>query len=236
MTEKPIIFSAPMVRAILNGTKSQTRRIIKPQPPEDWCPSVGMYAPSLVCKRTGCLFPGAEVFGASDENFDSKSPWRPDDRLWVKETFWCWGRWRKNGITKTGRQKWRFVAHPNKDVCYQGEIVFQPKNRETVGFWTRPSIFMPRWASRITLRITNIRVERLQDISEADAKAEGCEAIAGNDAEYIPIDILKRLPNLETPTFTLGYALLWDSLNEKRGFGWDTNPWVWVVEFERVKQ
>ena len=228
MTEKPILFSSPMVRAILNDTKTQTRRIMKPQPPEYWCPNVGIYAPSLVCRRTECVFPGPEVFGASDENFDIKSPYgKPGDFLWVKETF-----------RVHGGEEYVYQKNPSS-VIYKASAELQHPCYGIGECW-KPSIYMPRWASRITLRIKNIRVERLQDISEKDAWAEGCsKGDPADNGGFFPADEFvpqkgKRWEYVAMWDSPIDwYADLWDGLNAKRGFGWDTNPWVWVVEFKR---
>ena len=125
----------------------------------------------------------------------------PGDRLWVRETFYS------NGMCKN-------TMSCHYRATYNG--LFTP---DTVPWKWTPSIFMPRWASRITLEITGVRVERVQDISEEDARAEGIpdEYRAGHRIYYRP-----------------RFKTLWDSINAKRGFGWDSNPWVWVVEFKRV--
>lgn len=124
---------------------------------------------------------------------DAHCPYASGDTLWVRETF---------AVNCVGGQDFLFYradSYPDGD-----------------GAPWKPSIFMPRKYSRITLRITDVRVERLQDISEDDAIAEGIE------------------PDPHVSTW-LKFALLWNRINEERGFGWDTNPWVWVVRFERVE-
>ena len=173
MKERPILFSAPMVRALLAGTKTQTRRIIKPQ--------------------HLAFFNQDAAAMLSDWNERPLPYGQPGDRLWVRETF---GHFECNQHFK-----------PGCNVYYRADgncLELEP--------W-RPSIHMPRWASRITLEITSVRVERLQDISEADAIAEGVytdPACPAYDA----------------------YAQLWDEIN---GLGsWEANPWVWVIEFRRL--
>jgi hypothetical protein len=219
--EKPILFSAPMVRAILEGRKSQTRRTLKMQ---------GEYADIRVeCARhatkgleyvaTCAAFPGKGTarWGLCSSSFV------PGDTLRVNETFQCLGRYFKNGLTENGRQRWEFFFHPARKVLYNPNFVASPREKEAVGYWTRPSIFMYRWASRITLRVTGLRLERVRDITDEDAIAEG---IKRKDYEK-PCCCFPGNPRG-------GYQLLWDSLNAKRGLGWDKNPWVWVVEFERI--
>ena len=154
--ERPIIFGSEMVKAILEGRKTQTRRVVKPNP---------SIAPLAEC-------PYGEI----------------EDRLWARETY--------------------FVAGT-------GKIFYRADGEKLTGSWAwRPSIFMHRWASRIDLRITNIRFEQLQAISDSDARAEG-----------VSCDLNCRRPFME----------LWDSINAKRGYGWDKNPYVWVIEFERIE-
>jgi hypothetical protein len=185
MKERPILFSAPMVRAILERRKTQTRRIMKPQP-------YGFLFQKPV-KSLG----GAEI----------KCPYgQTGDRLWVRET---WG-----------------TDAPNLDTCRRGVesdgLFYGPYYAADADWFDnhtvrmRPSIHMPRWASRITLEITNVRVERLQDISREDAIAEGTPP---PDAAYSMRD---------------SYMMLWESINGRGS--WATNPWVWVIEFKRFER
>ena len=188
---KPILFSGEMVRAILDGRKTQTRRVIKPQP--DF---VANYYETGK-KRT------AWSGGSSDPKL-LKCPYgQPGDLLWVRETFGV--------ITQplTGEKSAIYKAthkpeFPNEQLGFDGSK------------W-RPSIFMPRWASRITLRVVGVRVEMLWDMTVSKMIAEGVAEIENNDKHPL------------TPFITL-----WDSINADRGHAWYTNPWVWVVEFEEV--
>lgn len=176
MKKRPILFNGEMVRAILAGRKTQTRRVVKPQPHN----------------------PGLQAWLEEVSDGFIRSPYGvPGDRLWVRETWNCI----ETGI-KTQRQDWvRYRATDGEEL-----------------YW-KPSIFMPRWASRITLTITGVRVERVQDISSDDCRAEGLTP----DSE---ISLLWR-ENIRDK-----YRDLWNSINAKRGYGWDTNPWVWVISFE----
>ncbi len=211
MRERPIPFSAPMVRAVLAGTKTQTRRVVKPQPfqeDRDICrPSTGW----AVVDRQGAIQrwdPG---------HIRQSCPYgQPGDRLWVREA------WRADRA---------FDAVPPRSIPV-GSPTFMEASRDS---WLggphdgqpgalRPGMFMPRWASRITLEVTGVRVERLQGISEADAQAEGApSADLASGRECI-------FPHQGTHRW--GFQLLWESINGPGS--WAANPWVWVVEFRRA--
>ena len=168
MKERPILFSAPMVRAILDGSKTQTRRVVK----------------------------GEVVEGGVAEGCPHGTV---GDRLWVRETF-----------------RLSVPAHDGQTgfAIYKSDFSNPPQ-----GLW-KPSIYMPRKASRITLEITDVRVERLKDISESDARAEGVQA--SNTAEMKD----------GSPCYSLPYRALWETIN---GTGsWDLNPWVWAITFKRI--
>jgi hypothetical protein len=200
--ERPIIFSAPMVNAILDGRKTQTRRVINPQPTGK--------GPYKYHSTWG-------DFREIPQHKGHKSRYGVvGDRLWVRETTKedCSGSVSMN----------RYVAD-DAPVLYSGCENHELNGSLAQWDYTRPvkpSIFMPRWASRITLEITGIRVERLQDISEEDAIAEGVdgerEAIWRGATWY---DKPKR-----------AYRFLFESINGQGS--WDANPWVWVIEFKRV--
>ena len=209
MKERPILFSAPMVRALLDGSKTQSRRIVKPQPfngrPDD------EVRKQMI--ENGALGQDASltdlINGAIDHGFipEAKCPYgHTGDRLWVRETYFG-----------------NHFQHPNepedeRELHYRADGLPNFEGEESLIKW-RPSIFMPRWASRITLEIVNVRVERLQDISEDDAKAEGAAwGACGSPQEG---------------SHKAGYAQLWENINGPGS--WDANPWVWVVEFKRVK-
>lgn len=189
MKQTPIIFSTKNMKAIMEGYKTMTRRVIKPQPE--------------------CL-PSGERIGGIPCRYG-----KVGDSLWCKETHYRFGYWIKNGLTKTGRQKWTFKSE-NKEVRYfdnpPDEV--KPNSYRKQAWYKRPAIFMPRWASRITLEITNTRVERVQDINEKDAIKEGIHS--------------------ETGDHLILFQRLWDIINTKRGFSWESNPWCWVIEFKRV--
>ena len=203
MRERPILFSAPMVRAILDGRKTQTRRVVKPQPepiPHDVWQSRrydnGWWWSCAAAKTMVAMF-----------DMPSFCPYgTPLDYLWLRET------WFDNGSS------WDGCADKTPSRCVyraNGEFVEQFPEDHLEARWT-PSIHMPRWASRITLEITGVRVERLNAISEADAIAEGCQC-AGVPASLTNVG---------------AFAKLWESINGPGS--WDANPWVWVVEFRRI--
>ena len=193
MKERPILFSGPMVRAILAGTKTMTRRVVKDYPAE------GTYTQYPLCP-----------YGCSGE------------LLWVRETWALPPSYRPDlhGDLKTPPR-----IGP---VSYKANYSSYPPWDGTV--W-RPSIFMPRWASRITLEITGVRVERLQEIGEEDAKAEGFTTQNGH--LYRPLG--SKGP-MQQYTSRQEFSSIWNGLNAKRGFGWEKNPFVWVIYFQRIEQ
>ena len=256
MTDRPIIFSGPMVRALLAGRKTQTRRLVAPQPTaEGWrTDGHGQWYPYTDATSSGGLgVPGAVIscpYGA------------PGDRLWVREAFW-----QMHDLDSDGYQTLdcgpnleleslpiEYVASPESDeppgdgrevepytgkrgpgnwwVCPPDNWDGTDADREARGRWqflpwTEPHtkfspIHMPRWASRITLAVVSVRVERLQAITEEDARAEGVLRTGGR----ANLD-----PHHFRPARDL-FADLWDSINVKRA-PWSSNPWVWRVEFRR---
>lgn len=196
--ERPILFSGPMIRAILAGTKSQTRRIMKPQPVADarWG---GGYA--WKTKRQSI-----SVDSLNDSSFcpDMYPYGRPGDRLWVRESW---------GIVP---------GHPERKddmVVYRANGA----SHSSVERW-RPSIHMPRWASRLTLEITDVRVERLQEISAGDCLREGIRL------DHSPL--WDKLPPSETDDYN-AYRDLWERINGPGS--WERNDFVWVISFKRVE-
>jgi hypothetical protein len=201
--ERPILFSAPMVRAILDGRKTQTRRICKPQPPEHTESIVTYHHPDDDDGRGSRFWPFYD--GALMEPAGWPQPCRygaPGDRLWVRET---WARYEIDQDSHSVAYRATPAAEVPRDIRW------------------RPSIHMPRNASRITLAITDVRVERLQEITEEDARVEG---VTRNEWEY---------DNGEGPeTYRDAYACLWDHINGRGS--WDENPWVWVIEFRTLSR
>lgn len=183
MSTKPILFNTDMVRAILDGRKTVTRRVVKPQP---------------LWRKPPIQQSGRPEYWANwDDEKIYKSPYRPGDTLYVRETFWP-------GVAGVYEYKADYEDNP--------------------GYAWKPSIHMPREASRIFLRVTDVRVERLQDITEEQSILEGFEAYRSDSGYYEPA--------------TLGFAETWGSTIKKADralYGWEANPWVWVIEFERCE-
>ncbi|KFJ11051.1 hypothetical protein DR66_2018 [Delftia acidovorans] len=208
MRERPILFSGPMVRALLAGTKTQTRRVVKPQPDSThrgfpyW--HVGGYRASW-CRS-------AADGGPLEPSNPLLCPYgQPGDRLWVRETF---GHFERNENFK-----------PGCDVFYRADgdcLELEP--------W-RPSIHIPRWASRILLEITSVRIERLQDISDEDARAEGMECMAG-DPECGYRNYLDKTDQDWTLSPRESFQSLWESINGPTS--WSANPWVWPLDLRRI--
>lgn len=242
MKERPILFSAPMVRAILEGRKTMTRRVVKG--------GRFLYSSSpdgeIACEN------GVACFYIDDDHYRYiKCPCgQPGDRLWVREA-WRVGAWDESdgciAIDYMADGFYRkYVDVP--DPVYFDKLWIQSANdaEKALGKrdryeWghgespcrIRPSIFMPRWASRITLEIMSVRVERLQDISEDDAEEEGVE-IAGFD-QLFGCPYHKNYLGGE-PFYcglTESFKSLWESINGPGS--WEANPWVWVIEFKRVE-
>lgn len=243
MKEHPILFSAPMVRADLEDRKTMTRRGVKPQPELVEVSNDVPFGKAGHHSSTGWVWRGEQLTELGEQGFLARCPYgQAGDRLWVKETFFAWGRWETRYSAKKGRDEWHFIditLESGHSYCYAADGG-QPTllgGRRSAGitptWWKRPAIFMPRAASRITLDVTGVRVERLQAISEADAIAEGIER-----DETHP-ELWKRGPlrgDIRPTPWTgfpkLAFQALWEGINGTDS--WDANPWVWVVQFKRV--
>jgi len=218
---KPIIFNTEMVRAILNGRKTQTRRVIKPQPDADGFIKSASTEHPQEWKFTKKVFNG--VCNAKTDWI--KCPYRqPGDVLWVRETHaFIWP-----GEDPVPLEECNIEYKADTGSAYPGRWpAEEARGNPEAPKWC-PSIHMPRWAARLFLKITDVRVERVQDISLADVLAEGTEigAIPWEDCRgnvYPEQDEYATLEN---------FIVLWDSINSKRGYPWESNPWCWVIEFE----
>lgn len=214
MKEHPILFSAPMVRAILAGNKTQTRRVVKPQP-------IFIADPHVPFKTSD----------ANPKGIINCPYGRRGDRLWVREAW-------QGPLLESDEQVDEFRQSPDiykkPGFCaYRATDTLDAIDEDGKELGWRPSIHMPRWASRILLEITGVRVERLQDISEDDAKAEGADCLVTENCTAENRALL-AMPLMDDATpYRNGYALLWESIN---GDGsWAANPWVWVVTCKRVE-
>ena len=232
MKDTPLLMIQDMVSKTLEDIKTKTRRVVK----FPWASKLGQWESSAVGgEGTFIIGPGGEKLATQEQScmWHTRTgkviccPYgKPGDRLWIKETHYRYGKWIKNGLSKTGRQRWKFKALSNEVRYFDNPPVNGTIKGHGKGWHKRPSIFMPRWATRLWLEITDIRVERLQDITHADAKAEGVTR-----GKYYPG--AHREPETYRETFTG----LWDSINAERdggAYAWNKNPWVWVITFRRL--
>lgn len=231
---RSIMFSTPMVQAILAGRKTQTRRIVKNYYPLPLIEEEGYrFKPNIIWNRTHQKTPPAILLKSCPYG-------QFGDSLLVRESHYRFGHWKKNGVTKTGKQKWKFVPVPLSDIYYEDDNLPEKANRSRVKgkehfnlLYKRSSLYMPREASRIALEITGIRVEPLQDISQEDAKAEGVTPMPHRPAsEGCKAHSDK---SLQRDCFYCAYKILWNQINGDKGTGWDLNPWVWCIDFKQIK-
>lgn len=226
MKERPILFSGPMVRALLAGTKTQTRRALRDQSAMD-----ETYVRPIVSAAEDA------VYNYSGEELLARCPYgMPGNRLWVRETHLLDppidGTWPSAGDTYAHIDDIPAHYRSPKHVIYRAD-----RSDEWAADWRwRPAIFMPRWASRLTLEITSVSVERLQEITLAGAEAEGCQAFRPDEdgPRWWSMD-LSAGPALHGRTAVGAFAKGWDSINAKRGYGWTVNPWVWVLGLRPVE-
>jgi len=250
MNEKPILFNPEMVRAVLNDTKTQTRRVVKVQPPSD-----GYTLCTLVSttsredrKHEGKLHwqklseDNLSVIEVGNDYF--KCPYGViGDQLWVREK----ATLKSAGLI--GLTDFEIDYCADREIRQFNGLSCRPYKPHK---WT-PSIFMPRWASRIQLEVTGVRVERVQDITEQDAKAEGvidgmdtpyengelpCPACNGQGVHgaFGPNYGVMEVDCTTCDTYIKRFRILWDSINANRGYGWDKNPWVFVIEFKKLEE
>lgn len=213
MIERPIIFNGDMVRAILEGRKTQTRRPITKAHDVAWAGAV------LPASEAGWIAwwpgtePGLAEFTKRAYRKGFPCPFgEPGDRLWVRETWWDFG---------------------DGHVFYRANHASDPKDDMAHGVMWRPSINMPRWASRLTLEITDVRVQRLQEITAQEALADGLALVEiVNLAMYGALN--SKWAAIDPPARS-AFAQKWDAVYAPRGHGWDANPWVWAITFKRME-
>jgi hypothetical protein len=210
-----------MVRAILDGRKTMTRRIVKPQPVIE--------VKTIYTAKDGCF----EITRGGARRHIFTTPFRPGQTLWVRETFKdvsAFLGWDKVG-GKCPEGCGAITYRADGEIRQYSILLKEPERLNLSDIpaaeklsW-KPSIHMPRWASRITLEVTGVRVERVQEISDSDVHAEG-----------IPDSLVEEWRRWLHPNDAPGHAfgVFWDLLNAKRGYLWGSNPWVWIVEFKRV--
>ncbi len=210
MKERPIIFNGEMVRAILEGRKTMTRRVVKP--PFEIHPN------GYITRRQGDerLCPYICPYG------------QPGDRLWVRETF----NWSGDNELLPGEPHKKCperTGYTSDNVVWAADG-YDEHPQYGKALW-RPSIHMPRWASRITLEIVSVRVERVQEISERDAMREGIIQLSGAGLWK---DYQCDKTGFAYPSQS--FRSIWDSIYAQRGFAWSANPWVWVIEFKMAQE
>lgn len=200
-----------MVRATLAGVKTQTRRACRDQSANEY-----KFVTDMKTIPTGPLYTGWAKDCGQSFVLPTKCPYgQAGDRLWVREA-WCMPAGDRHVIYRADWSDADIAASKSMRRYFSGITRAYPDSH-----W-RPSIHMPRKHCRLLLQVTAVRAERLQEISERDARAEGIDAVSLSD-----------LPRQATWSRRQDFAQLWDSLNLKRGYGWGTKPWVWVIEFKQ---
>lgn len=216
----PILFNTEMVRAILDGRKSCTRRLVKPQPDEKHTYPLGFVTDSTEKKEVGCFGFGIDEYGGSIQY--AKPPYQPGDFLYVRET-WC---------LRYDGEKYFYKA--DKNTPREEKRLIDYNNTS----W-HPSIHMPKEAARIWLRVTDVRVERLQDITYNGALREGSQGIR---CDHVALGVHGCTDCMNTGWIEppqVEFMQIWNSTiknSDLNRYGWDANPWVWVIEFERCEK
>jgi hypothetical protein len=240
VTERPIIFSAPMVNAILAGKKNVTRRIVKfplrRLVAKDQAGPEAHYAGGMQQESSDSP-PQLDLQSHFAEGAAGLCPYgQPGTTLWLKEAFYAFGRWEMHSNKKSGRNDWRFkdmTVESGRDYCFSepANSVKTSRADPAPTWWLRPSLFMPRRASRVDLEVTDIRIERLRDITDEQARAEGFSPMHDGVHMYF----VNHLPHPSTGmsiTAVIAFALYWQRLHGNDS--WNENPWVWVVSFRRL--
>lgn len=221
MIERPILFKGEMVRAILDGRKTQTRRILNPQPEPGLVPGPCHWSPSM------WAWWHEEKNGSCTCKPVKRVPAYKGNQLWVRETI---------ALISNSHEVPAGNPMLGRDIAYTEYIADGAPTTIDTWPWKRnilSSIHMPRGASRIQLLVKGVRVERLQDITEESAQKEGLDKDE-NGFYSVWLENEKAYSDPEPEAIDC-FVYLWDSINGKRGFGWRDNPWVWVIEFERIQ-
>lgn len=223
MAIKPILFNTEMVRANLDGRKTCTRRLVKPQPDEKHTYPLGFVTDSTEKKEVGCFGFGIEEYGGSIKYV--KPPYQPEDILYVRET------WNKD--------KYRYMYRAN----YSDSEKFYRNGKEVKIKW-KPSIRMPKEAARIWLKVTDVKVERLQEMKPVDVIKEGaypdcwdCLNTYGESGSQCCYGTEEQCSQCDE--VMMEWEKLWNSTIKKADldrYGWNASPWVWVIEFERCEK
>lgn len=199
--ERGIVMTTESIRAILDGRKTQTRRVVKPQPSEEWADGINELREKVPIE----IIPSG-----------IKPYCMVGDRLWVRETWNCFV------FSRDAELYWPTGFIPKEDPRDSEHRHYEVDYRATSkgdGPWRSP-YHMPRWASRITLEVIDVRVERVQEICELECYAEGIQ-LSPNPYENFEVEIVRE-----------AYHNLWDSINAKRGHSWESNPWEWAISFK----
>ena len=215
MRERPILFNPEMVKAIQEGRKTMTRRIITPQPKNEWTEIMPVI--EVGWNTSLFFFYNPNDF---DDGDDRRCPYgEVGDFLYLKEAHYRYGQWYMNGFSKTGRQKWRFASPDNMPFRYidNPPDIVRPNSYRSLGWYKRSPLFMPKKYARYWYEITGIRAERLNEISLEDIWKEGILEIIYNPLRDRAL-----------------FKALWDSINAAIGYSWDSNCWVWVIEFKEI--
>lgn len=243
MKERPILMSAPMVRAILEGRKSQTRRVVKPEPPPQPAPNCHPLHKAIHPEPYLDAYCGGKKTEKNPRGMGVEWCWWqvddrqclpafrcpygiPGDRLWVREAHAILPATAYRGSREEDGSQ---IPHRESGDGYYWSIYREGWSRSAPR-WS-PSIHMPRWASRLTLEIKSVRVERLQEISEEDARAEGISdggCLSCGESE--PCGCADPEPSARDT-----FAYLWHERYGDSDKGWHSNPWVWVIQFERIE-
>jgi len=256
LKEKPIGFTNAMAAAILAGQKTMTRRLIHPQPrvytAGDGLPAVLAWshpgATNTNSKSAGMYF---YTFNSTNQEFAEKlaeqCPYQPGDKLWVREEHYLWGHWVKNGTTKTGKKKWKFVGNDISEGCLYSDnppkkfrISMDKEDPEADHWYKRNPRFMPKKYARLWLEVESVDAQQIQSISDEDAAKEGLVKVTKDkvlwkygvgDFDGLPGGIGWPWQNWST-TIGTAFMRLWSSIHGDDS--WNNNDWVFAISFKRI--